>query len=146
MLAGFALALAACSSEGDVTVTNPTVPPKDFKSDIIVTLRKIFESNGTVSVSNALVSDPALDKEQRYTACVRYTAHGALPGEIGNAERIAYFYGGRINQLIEVAGDQCARAAYKPFPELNRVCLGKGCSGQDQDKGGGFSFGNLFGL
>lgn len=146
MAAALVLALAACSSDSNVTATNPTVAPTNFKTDIINTLRQLFESNGTVSVTNAFVSDPALDKEQRYTACVRYTAHGATAGQIGNAERIAYFYGGRLNQLVEVTGDECARAAYKPFPELDKVCLGVGCGAQAEDKSGGFSFGNLFGL
>lgn len=144
VLTGFALALAACSADTNVTTTKPNVPPAaSYKSDIIETLRKIFEGNGTVSVSNAFISDPVLD-QGRYTACVRYTAHGANPGEIGNAERIAYFYGGRLNQLIEVSGDECARAAYKPFSELNQLCLGKGCNAQGQNEGSGFSFGNLF--
>ncbi len=44
-----------------------------------------------------------------------------------NAERIAYFYGGHLNQLIEASKEQCGNAAYKPFPELEKVCLGKGC-------------------
>lgn len=144
VLAGFVLALAACSADNNVTTTSPNIPPAaSYRSDIIDTLRKIFEGNGTVSVSDAFISDPVLN-QGRYTACVRYTAHGANPGEIGKAERIAYFYGGRLNQLIEVTGDECARAAYKPFPELDQLCLGKGCSPQARDKGSGFSFGNLF--
>jgi hypothetical protein len=147
VLAVLVLALAACSSTDNAATSNPNIPPTDYRQEIITTLETYFKSNETISVSNAFLSDPELrpgDKEQRYTACVRYTAHGVTPGEVGNAERIAYFYGGHLNQLIPVTGDECARVAYKPFPELNKVCLGKGCDGQRRDKGV-FGIGSLFG-
>jgi hypothetical protein len=128
LLSALATALAACSSNSKPE--NPNVFPTDYKNEIIVTLKKLFTSNGTARVSGAFVSDPALrpvGKNQLYTACVRYTAHGASSGEIGNAMRIAYFYGGHLNQLIEASQDQCGNAAYKPFPELDKYCAGTGC-------------------
>jgi hypothetical protein len=128
LLAVFALMLAACSSTKDAD--NPNLVPTDYRREIVATLRKLFESNDTVRVSGAFVSEPALaavGKEQRYTACVRYTAHGLSPGEIGNAVRIAYFFGGHLNQLIAAEPGQCDTAAYKPFPELEKVCVGTGC-------------------
>jgi hypothetical protein len=120
-----ALAMAACSS--DSKPENPNVFPKDYKMEIIDTLKKLFASNDTARVSGALISDPALrpvGKDQLYTACVRYTAHGTSPGEIGHAMRVAYFYGGHLNQLVEASQEQCGSAAYKPFPELNKYCVG----------------------
>lgn len=125
-----AAALAACSSTSGGNANNPNAFPSDYRKEIIATLRKVFESNDTASVSGSFVSDPALstvDNEQRYTACVRYTAHGISPGEIGNAVRIAYFYGGHLNQLVTDKNGQCDKAAYKPFPELDKVCMGSGC-------------------
>jgi len=144
ILAGLVLTLAACSSNDKAE--NPNVPPTNYKTEIIGTLRELFVSNDTASVSNAFISDPAIrpaDKEPRYTACVRYTAHGISPGAIGNAVRVAYFYGGRLNQLLPAKEGECDNVAYKPFPELDRVCLGKACNNQGQKKSGGF--GNLFG-
>jgi len=91
ILAGLVLTLAACSSNDKAE--NPNVPPTNYKTEIIGTLRELFVSNDTASVSNAFISDPAIrpaDKEPRYTACVRYTAHGISPGAIGNAVRDAY--------------------------------------------------------
>jgi len=128
LLSAFAIALAACSS--DSKLENPNVLPTDYKKEIIDTLKKLFKDNDTIKVTGAFVSDPVLrlvGKDQRYTACVRYTAHGITPGEIGNAVRIAYFYGGHLNQLIEASQDQCGNAAYKPFPELDKYCAGIGC-------------------
>jgi hypothetical protein len=128
LLSALAMVLAACSS--DSKPENPNVFPKEYKKEIIDTLKKLFASNDTARVSGALVSDPTLrpvDKDQLYTACVRYTAHGATSGEIGNSMRVAYFYGGHLNQLVEASQEQCGNAAYKPFPELNKYCVGTGC-------------------
>ena len=41
----------------------------------------------------------------------------------GSTDRIAYFYGGHLNQLVEATKEQCGNAAYKPFPELEKLCL-----------------------
>ena len=128
LLSAFAMALAACSS--DRKLEDPNVVPTNYKKEIIDTLKKLFKDNETIKVTGAFVSDPVLrpvGKEQLYTACVRYTAHGVSPGEIGNAMRIAYFYGGHLNQLIEASQEQCGNAAYKPFPELDKYCAGTGC-------------------
>jgi hypothetical protein len=128
LLSALATALAACSS--DSKSDNPNLFPTDYKKEIVDTLKKLFASNDTARVSGAVISDPVLrtvGKDQIYTACVRYTAHGATSGEIGNAMRVAYFYGGHLNQLIAASQEQCGNAAYKPFAELNKYCVGTGC-------------------
>jgi hypothetical protein len=129
LLSAFAVALGACSHDTGPAV-DPNLFPTDYKREIVVTLQKLFTKNETVRVSDALIADPSLavvDKEQRYMTCVRYTAHGVNPGDIGSAVRLAYFYGGHLNQLIPATGDQCSRAVYKPFLELDKLCLGQGC-------------------
>jgi hypothetical protein len=128
LLSALVAALAACSSDSKPDNTN--LFPTDYKKEIIDTLKQLFASNDTARVSGAFISDPVLrpvGKDQLYTACVRYTAHGATQGEIGNAVRVAYFYGGHLNQLIAADKDQCGNAAYKPFPELDKYCVGTGC-------------------
>ena len=53
--------------------------PKDYKQEIINTLKvEVFKKNDTARVTNAIITDPALQqigKEQHYVSCVRYTAH-----------------------------------------------------------------------
>ncbi len=129
LLAAAALLLAGClDDKPDQVVVN--VAPKDYKTEIVGSLKKgVFEKNDTIRVSNAFLSDPVLQpvgKQQLYVACVRYTAHGVY-GDVGNAVRVGYFFNGHLNQLVPDSQDQCRAAAYKPFPELNAVCLGKGC-------------------
>jgi len=133
LLYALAMALAACSGDKS-SQPLANIYPKDYKDEIVGTLRKdIFAKNETASVSDAFVSDPVLQTTgttQLYVTCVRYTAHGTTADLTGNATRIGYFYGGHLNQLVPASGDECAKAAYKPFPELNRVCAGTGCKAQ----------------
>jgi len=130
LLSALAATLAGCL--GDKTAEPvANVYPKSYKDEIIFTLRnEVFAKNETASVSDAFVSDPVLQttgNTQLYVTCVRYTAHGTAFNLAANATRIGYFYGGHLNQLVPASGDECAKAAYKPFPELDKVCVGRGC-------------------
>jgi hypothetical protein len=129
LLSALVAALAACTNKAPKLADTNAFPAR-YKEEIIDALRTIFDKNDTQSVSNAMIADPVIgsvDNEQHYTACVRYTAHGTIYNLTANAERIAYFYGGHLNQLVEATKEQCGNAAYKPFPELDQVCVGKGC-------------------
>jgi hypothetical protein len=122
--------LAACAPDKRPTVDSNVAPTNRYKSEIVDTLKLIFEKNDTTSISNAVVSDPVLRSiggEQHYISCIRYTAHYATLKMTTTTERVAYFFGGHLNQLIEATKEQCGSAAYKPFPELDEVCIGRGC-------------------
>lgn len=129
LLSALAVGFAACSQD-KLSMVDPNLLPARYKDEILDTLRTVFDKNETQTVTNAMISDLALrpvGSEQRYMVCLRYTAHGTAYNLSANAERIAFFYGGHLTQLIEASKEQCGNAAYKPFPELNAVCLGKGC-------------------
>ncbi len=128
LLAVLALALAACASGDKTADVDPNLFPTKYKDEILDTLRDTL-ANPT-NVRDAYISDPALSpvgKDQRYTACVRYNAREAGPQYSGSTDRLAYFYGGHLNQLIEASKEQCGNAAYKPFPELEKLCQAKKC-------------------
>ena len=117
-----AVALAACTSSKEVVV-EPNVFPTEYKTEIIELLQNSLID--PTNIRNASISDPALsavDKEQRYIVCIRYTPRDAARQYSGSTERIAYFYGGHLNQLVEPSQGQCSKAAYKPFPELEKLC------------------------
>jgi len=129
LLLAAAAALPACSNDKPAKAES-NIAPTNYRKEVIDTLKELFVKNETVSVTNALISEPALQQvggEPHYSICVRYAAHAAYLNVIANVERIGYFYNGHLNQLVETTPGQCATAAYKPFPELNEVCLGKGC-------------------
>ncbi len=130
LLLALAVALGGCAADKPPKLES-NIYPTDYRKEIIATLKlEVFDKNDTTRITNAMISDPAVmpvGKEQHYVSCVRYTAHGTAAGYVADATRIAYYYGGHLNQIVPVSGNECATAAYKPFPELNAVCLGTGC-------------------
>jgi len=126
-------ALAACSSLGspfgdNAKAVDPNLFPTHYRDEILTTLRHTLDD--PTNVRDAYLSEPVLspvDKEQRYTSCVRYNARDLRRQYVGSKDRIAYYYGGHLNELVEATPEQCGNAAYKPFPELEKLCLGKKC-------------------
>ena len=119
--------LTACASSEDKPV-EPNLLPTNYKQEILDTLSRTL--GYPTNVREAYISEPALGpvgKDQRYTACVRYNARDANNHYAGSTDRIAYFYGGHLNQLIQASKEQCGNAAYKPFPELEKLCLATKC-------------------
>ena len=122
LVTAIASALAACSSSKEVPV-DPNLFPTEYKREIIELLQNSLVD--PTNIRDASISDPtlfAVDKEQRYVVCIRYTPRDAARQYTGGTERIAYFYGGHLNQLVEASKGQCGKAAYKPFPELEKLC------------------------
>jgi len=122
LMAVFAGALAACTSSKEVPV-DPNLFPTDYKKEILDLLANSLID--PTNIRDAAITDPTLtqvDKEQRYVVCLRYTPRDAARQYTGATERIGYFYGGHLNQLVEASRGQCSKAAYKPFPELEKLC------------------------
>lgn len=131
LLSALVLMLAACSSDsGKVETVDPNIYPAKYKQEIVATLRNILSD--PTNVRNGLISEPVLaqvGQERRYTVCVRLTERDPSTRLYGEPDtRIAYFYGGTLNQLVIAKDDQCANAAYKPFPEVEKLCLVEKCS------------------
>ena len=124
-----ALAIAACSSSTSKPVEeNPNVFPATYKEEILNTMTTSLED--PTNVRDAFISEPALrpvGKEQRYTVCVRSNSRNANMNYMGSTDRIAIFYGGQLNQLVDATKEQCGNAAYKPFPELEKLCQARKC-------------------
>jgi hypothetical protein len=123
----FAMSLAACTTK--TPEIDPNMFPTDYKKEILDTLTRTLDD--PINVRDAFISDPMLTpigKNQRYTACVRFNARNLKKQYVGSKDRIAYFYGGHLNQLVEATPDQCGNAAYKPFPELEKLCVGQKCA------------------
>lgn len=127
-----ATALAGCSAGdyfGKPKDVDPNIFPTDYKKEILVTLTPLLDNPN--NVRDALITDPALvsiGKDQRYAVCVRANARNASGQYPGPKDRIAYFFGGHLNQLVDATPEQCGKAAYKPYSELAGYCAGAGCS------------------
>jgi hypothetical protein len=123
-----AMVLAACSSS-QTPEPNPNIVPTGYKQEILNSLMSSLDD--PTNLRDAYISDPVLTStgsNQRYTACVRFNARDADHRYTGSTDRIAYFYAGHLNQLVEATKEQCGNAAYKPFPELEKLCLTNKCN------------------
>ena len=129
LLSGLAaLALAACSSDSKKAEPDPNTLPINYKQEIIDTLTRMLDD--PTNVRDAFISEPVLrtaGKDQRYVVCVRANARNINRDYAGSKDRIAYFFGGHLNQMIDATKEQCGNVPYKPFPELEKLCLGDKC-------------------
>jgi hypothetical protein len=121
-------ALVACSSSM-TTEAEANIPPTDYKREILVTLTSTL--GDPTNLRDAFISDPVLTPlaggEQRYTVCVRFNARDERRVYVGSRDRIAYFYGGHLNQLVEASKEQCGNATYRAFPEAEKLCHANQC-------------------
>jgi hypothetical protein len=129
LLSTLAVSLIGCSgSSSKQPEENPIVFPADYKNEILLTMTNTLED--PTNIRDAFISEPALrqaGKEERYVVCVRSDSRNANRNYTGSKDRIGYFYAGHLNQLIDATKEQCGNAAYKPFPELEKLCQAKKC-------------------
>lgn len=128
LLSVLAAALLACSSSKKEPDENPNIFPADYKNEILNTLTNSLDN--PTNVRDAYISEPALQaagKDERYVVCVRANVRDVANRYTGSKDRIGYFYGGHLNQLVETTNEQCRNATYKPFPELEHLCQAKKC-------------------
>ena len=128
LLSALAMALLGCSGASKQPEENPNTFPADYKNEIIFTMSNTLED--PTNIRGAFISEPVLrqaGKEERYVVCVRSDSRNANRHYTGSTDRIGYFYAGHLNQLVEATKEQCGNAAYKPFPELEKLCQAKKC-------------------
>ncbi|HMA58064.1 MAG TPA: hypothetical protein VKP52_15315 [Pseudolabrys sp.] len=128
LVSALALSLAGCSSSSKQPEENPNQFPADYKNEILNTMSATLED--PTNVRSAYISEPVLrpaGKDERYVVCVRSDSRNANKHYTGSKDRIGYFYGAHLNQLVEATKEQCGNAAYKPFPELEKLCQAKKC-------------------
>ena len=129
LLSVLAVGLTDCSGSGSKQPEeNPNVFPADYKNEILLTMTSTLDD--PTNVRGAFISEPVLrqaGKEERYVVCVRSDSRNANKHYTGSMDRIGYFYAGHLNQLIDATKEQCGNAAYKPFPELEKLCQAKKC-------------------
>jgi hypothetical protein len=128
LLSALVPALVACSSNKKESEENPNILPADYKNEILNTMTNALEV--PTNVRDAYITDPVLrtvGKSERYVVCVRSDSRNANYHYTGSKDRIAIFYDGHLNQLVDATKEQCGNAAYKPFPELEKLCQAKKC-------------------
>lgn len=128
LLSALAVSLLACSSDKKQAEENPNVFPSDYKNEILTTLTSTLDD--PTNIRSAYITDPFIrpaGKEERYVVCVRSDSRNVARHYTGITDRIGYFYNGHLNQLVDATKEQCGNIAYKPFPELEKLCQAKKC-------------------
>jgi hypothetical protein len=125
-------ALAACSSNAP-TGPNENAVPTEYRKEIVALMPTLLDD--PTNIRDAAITDPFLAPipgagstgGTRYIVCMRFNPRNYNHEYLGITERVGYFYGGKLNQFVKPAPGQCSGAAYKPFPELEKICLGTTC-------------------
>ena len=123
-----AISLIGCSSSSKQPEENPNEFPANYKNEIMLTMTSMLDD--PTNIRGAFISEPVLrqaGKEERYVICVRSDSRDVNRQYTGSKDRIGYFYAGHLTQLIDATKEQCGNAAYKPFPELEKLCQAKKC-------------------
>ena len=124
--------LSACAASDDskpITFTDDrgvsSQPfPKNYRAEVLAFL-KTYLSN-PVGVRDAVMqsrSERVVGGRQRYVACLRFSPREHDGGYREPRERAILFVDGRLDRIIENAVEPCARVAYAPFAELEKMTL-----------------------
>jgi hypothetical protein len=112
------LALAICACAHDKSKPpEVNIFPSDYKVQVADQVRRQLAPR---NVRDAYISEPELKTflpTPRFVACVQFNSmdSGAYKGGKLYA---AYFYDGKITQVVNATVEQCDKASFLPFPEL----------------------------
>jgi len=113
-----ALAVCACAKQEKPKPIEANVTPADFRTQVADQVRLQLAPR---NVKDAYVAEPVLKTAlptPRYVACVRFNSTDNSGAYKGNKFYAAYFYAGKITQVVDATVEQCDKAAFLPFPEL----------------------------
>ena len=96
--------------------------PNNYRAEILAFMKTYL--NIPAGVRDAAMAEPVqrtVGGRLRYVSCLRFTARvsGGVYGE--PREGAVLYVDGRLDRLVENAGEACAGAAYAPFPELEKL-------------------------
>ena len=128
MLLPILLAACAGSDDGrsisytdDRGVANQPYP-NNYRNEILAFM-KTYLSN-PAGVHDALMADPVqrvVGGRLRYVSCLRFTPRETDGSYREPRERAVLYVDGRLDRVVENAGEPCAGAAYQAFPELEKM-------------------------
>ncbi len=96
--------------------------PSNYRSEELAFMRTYL--NNPVGVRDAAMAEPTLhdvNGRSRYVGCLHYTARDADGSYREPRDRAILFVNGRLDRVVENAGELCAGAVFAPFPELEKM-------------------------
>jgi len=124
------IALAACAGSDDGRSISYTDDrgvanqpyPNNYRAEVLAFMKTYL--NNPVGVHDAMMAEPVqrtVGGRVRYVVCLRFTPREADGSYREPRERGILFVNGRLDRMIEKAGEVCAGAVYVPFPELEKM-------------------------
>ena len=124
------IALVACAGSDDSKIISYTADrgvsdqpyPNNYRTELLSFMKTYL--NNPVGVHDAAMADPVqrtVGGRLRYVSCLRYSARESDGSYRGPRERAIVYVDGRLDRVIENAGEPCAGAAYAAFPELGNM-------------------------
>jgi hypothetical protein len=124
------VALAACASGDEVksiTYTNDrgvsNQPfPTNYRAEILAFMKTYL--NDPTGMRDAAMAEPVqrtLGGRLRYVSCLKFTLRESDGSYREPRERAVLYVDGRLDRLVESAGEPCAGASYAPFPEMEKL-------------------------
>jgi hypothetical protein len=96
--------------------------PNNYRAELLAFMRTYL--NNPVGVRNAEMAEPVqrtVGGRVRYVSCLRFYPRESDGTYRETRERAVMYVNGRLDRLVENAGEVCAGAVYAPFPELEKM-------------------------
>jgi len=124
------IALAACAGSEEVRNITYTDDrglsnqpyPNNYRVEVLAFMKTYL--NDPVGVHDAVMADPVqrvVGGRLRYVTCLRFSARESDGSYREPRERAVLHVDGRLDRLVENAGEPCAGAVYTPFPDLEKM-------------------------
>ena len=122
-LLALALSLSGCAkhSHAEIEAEDEAALntfPKDYQSQLLHFLRTTLDDP---KFRDASISEPALKPlsgaVSRYVVCVRFTNQSGADAHQPINDKLAIFFHGNVNQLIDADASQCGAVTYRPLAE-----------------------------
>lgn len=125
------IALAACASgEGSGGIISYTADgevadqpfPTNYRAELLAFMKTYL--NNPVGVHDGMIAEPvqrAVGGRQRYVSCLQFTSRDTDGNYREPRERAIVYVDGRLDHVVEKAGELCAGATYAAFPDLERM-------------------------
>jgi hypothetical protein len=128
LLLGSVLAACAGGEDRDAAISidsggNANQPfPDNYRPELLAFMRTYL--NNPVGVHGAMMAEPVqrtVGGRLRYVSCLRFAPRETDGSYREPRERAILYVNGRLDRVVENAGELCAGAVYAPFPDLEKL-------------------------
>jgi hypothetical protein len=117
------LSVTICACAGNAEKKpEENIYPADYKTQVVDLLRRQLDNSK--GVRDAYIAEPVLKTPRttpRYVACMRFNAADGSGQYAGAKEMAAFFFAGKITQIVDAGPELCGNSAYQRFIELQNL-------------------------